>query len=100
MSKGAVDLAQSIRWPPVTASWRSVVIAVYIVEAGVKMCKVAYLSQHLVKRADRYDGLISQITEKYSSYYRVCDSVAKRQKFHRNLGVCHATIIGMHNLFV
>jgi hypothetical protein len=75
------------------------VLAVYFVEAGVKTCKVGYLSQHLAKRADRYDGLIAQVTKKYSSDCHVCD-VAKRQKFHRNLGVCRATIIGMRNLFV
>jgi hypothetical protein len=76
------------------------VLAVYFVEARMKTCKVGFLSQHLAKCAARNDGLIAQVTEKYSSDYRVCDSVAKRQMFHHNLGVCRATIIGMHNLFV
>jgi predicted ATP-grasp superfamily ATP-dependent carboligase len=76
------------------------VLVVYLVEAGVKLCKVGFLSQHLAVCADRYNGLIARVTKKYSSDYRVCDSTAKRQKYYCNLGVCRATIIGMHNLFV
>lgn len=65
-------------------------IAVYWVTDGIDMCRVGFLPRHMVKHADRYDGVLAQVTSVYSSED---DSPSKRRKFHHNKGCCVAAII-------
>jgi hypothetical protein len=76
------------------------VIEVFHLDSGIMGCKVGYLPKHLAARADRYDGLCARIVEIYSSDRTRCASVAKRQKYHRGVGCCVATIEGMRDMFV
>ena len=48
---------------------------------------------------DRYDGLCARIVKIYSSDCITCDNVAKRQKFHCNIGSCLMVILGMRGMF-
>jgi len=76
------------------------VLEVFHLGSGIMGCKVGYLPKHLAARADRYDGLCARIVEIYSSDRTRCASVAKRQKYHRGIGCCVATIEGMRDMFV
>ena len=75
------------------------VLEVFHLDSGIMGCKVGYLPKHLAARADRYDGLCARIAEIYSSDRTRCTSVAKRQKYHRGVGCCVATIEGMRGMF-
>ena len=75
------------------------VLEVFHLDSGIMGCKVGYLPKHLAARADRYDGLCARIAEIYSSDCTLCASVAKRQKYHRGVGCCVATIEGMRGMF-
>ena len=78
------------------------VVEVFHIKEGRKTCEVGYLVKHLAFCADRnqYDGLCIRITEVYSDNCTLCESVAKRLKFHCNIGCCIAIIIGMKDVFV
>jgi hypothetical protein len=76
------------------------VLEVFHLESGIMGCKVGYLPKHLAARADRYDGLCACVVEIYSSNRTRCASIAKRQKYHRGVGCCVATIEGMCDMFV
>jgi hypothetical protein len=54
------------------------VLAVYVVEDSTMTCKVGFLPQHLVVRADAYDGLYARIISIYSNR---CTNMLKREKF-------------------
>ena len=75
------------------------VLEVFLLDKGLRTCKVGYLPKHLAYRADRYDGLCARIAEIYSGDAAYCDCVAKRQKYHRNVGCCVAVIVGMKDMF-
>ncbi len=75
------------------------VLDVFVVKNGIQGCKVGYLPKHLAAWADRYDGLCDCIVEIYSGDRATCDNVAKRQKFHRNIGCCLAVILGIQDMF-
>jgi hypothetical protein len=70
------------------------VLEVFVVKNGIQGCKVGYLPKHLAAWVDHYDGLCARIVEIYSSNCTTCDNVAKRQKYHHNIGCCLAVIIG------
>jgi len=76
------------------------VLKVFHLDSGIMGFKVGYLPKHLAARADRYEGLCVRIVEIYTSNRTRCASVAKRQKYHRGIGCCVATIEGMHDMFV
>jgi hypothetical protein len=61
------------------------VLAVYVMEDCTIMCKVGFLPQHLVVRANAYDGLYACIISVYSNH---CMNELKRAKFNR--GCCVA----------
>jgi hypothetical protein len=71
------------------------VLEVFVFENGIQGCKVGYLPKHLAARADRYDGLCARIVKIYSGDRITCDNIAKRQKFHHNIGCCLAVILRM-----
>jgi hypothetical protein len=54
-------------------------VAVFLVANGTTTCKVGFLSAHLARHAQDYDGLIAHVM---------------RQKFWRNKGCCVARILG------
>jgi hypothetical protein len=75
------------------------VLEVFHLNSGIMGCKVGYLPKHLAAQADQYNGLCARIVEIYSSNRTLCASVAKRQKYHRGVGCCVATIEGMRDMF-
>jgi hypothetical protein len=54
------------------------VLAVYVMGDSTMMCKMGFLPQHLVVRADAYDGLYAHIVSIYSNR---CTNMVKREKF-------------------
>ena len=75
------------------------VLEVFHLDSRIMGCKVGYLPKHLAARVDRYDGLCARIAEIYSSNCTHCASIAKRQKYHRGIECCVATIEGMRDMF-
>jgi hypothetical protein len=75
------------------------VVEDFHVKEGRKTCKVGYLTKHLAFPVDQYDGLCMHIMEVYSDNCTLCESAAKRLKFHCNIGCCVAVIIGMKDMF-
>ena len=75
------------------------VLEVFHLDSRIMGCKVGYLPKHLATRADRYNGLCACIVEIYSSDRTHCASVPKRQKYHRGVRCCVATIEGMRDMF-
>jgi hypothetical protein len=71
--------------------WEEDVLAVYVVGDRTMTCKVGFLPQHLVVRANAYDGLYARIISVYSDR---CTNVLKREKFWRNRGCCIACVLG------
>ncbi len=69
------------------------VIAVYLCEHGVLMCKVGFLPAHLNHRTRDYDGLVARVMSVYTNR---CTNVAQRQKFWHNKGCCATRIVGEH----
>ncbi len=67
------------------------VIAVYLCEHGVLMCKMGFLPAHLNCRVHEYDRLVARVIAVYSDR---CTNVVKCQKFWRNKGCCAARIVG------
>jgi len=76
------------------------VLEVFHLNSGIMGCKMGNLPKHLATWADYYDGLCARIVEIYSSDHTRCASVTKRQKYHRGIGCCVATIEGMRDMFV
>ena len=74
------------------------VLEVFVVKQGIQRCKVGYLPKHLVARANRSNGLCTRVVKIYSRDPVTCDNVAKRQKFHRNVGCCLEMILGMRDM--
>jgi hypothetical protein len=64
-------------------------LAVFWVTDGVDRCKVGFLSRHLVKHKDHYDGKTVQIVEFLETL--ACPSA--RAKSHRNKGVARAVLL-------
>jgi hypothetical protein len=64
-------------------------LAVFWVTDGVDRCKVGFLSRHLVKHKDHYDGKTAQIVEFLET--SACPSA--RAKSHRNKGVARAVLL-------
>ena len=58
-------------------------LAVFWVTDGVDRCKVGFLSRHLVKHKDHYDGKTAQIVE----FLETLTCPSARAKSHRNKGV-------------
>ncbi len=75
------------------------VLEIFHLDSRIMGCKVGYLLKHLAAQADRYDDLCALIAEIYSSDCTICASIAKRQKYHRGVGCCVATIEGMCGMF-
>jgi hypothetical protein len=75
------------------------VLEVFHLDSGIMGCKVGYLPKHLAAQADHYDGLCVRIAEIYSSDRTLCAGIAKRQKYHRGVGCCVATIEEMRGMF-
>ncbi len=67
------------------------VLAMYVVGDSTITCKVGFLPQHLVVRANAHDGLYARILSIYSN---CCTNVLKREKFWRNKGCCVACVLG------
>jgi hypothetical protein len=67
------------------------VLTVYVMGDCTMTCKVEFLPQHLVVRADAYDGVYGRIISVYSDR---CMNVLKREKFWRNRGCCIACVLG------
>jgi hypothetical protein len=67
------------------------VLAGYVLGDRTMTCKVGFLPQHLVVRANAYDGLYARIISVYSDR---CTNVLKREKFWRNRGCCIARVLG------
>jgi hypothetical protein len=65
--------------------------AVHVMGDSTMTCKVGFLPQHLVVRADAYDGLYALIVSIYSN---CCRKVLKREKFWQNNGCCIACMLG------
>ncbi len=71
----------------------------FLLNKGLRTCKVSYLPKHLAYRVDRYDGLCVRITEIYSGDAAHCACIAKRQKYHHNVGCCVVIVVGMKDMF-
>jgi hypothetical protein len=61
-------------------------LAVFSVTDGVDRCKVGFLSRHLVKHKDHYDGMTAQIVK----FLETSTCPSARAKSHRNKGVARA----------
>ena len=64
-------------------------MAVFWVTDGVDQCKVGFLSRHLVKHKDHYDGKTAQIVE----FLETSTCPSARAKSHRNKGVARAVLL-------
>ena len=58
-------------------------LAVYWVMDGVGRYQAGFISWHLVKHSDKFDGALAQVTEVYSANYT---SNHKKQKVYKNFG--------------
>ena len=65
-------------------------LAVYHVSDGIDLCRVGFLPRHYLKNYKAYDGVLAQITDVFT--IDSSDSY-KRNRFHRNCGMCRAAII-------
>jgi hypothetical protein len=64
-------------------------LAVFWVTDGVDQCKVGFLSRHLVKHKDNYDGKTVQIVE----FLETSTCPSARAKSHHNMGVARAVLL-------
>mgnify|MGYP003390063798 CR=1 FL=1 len=64
-------------------------LAVFWVTDGVDRCKVGFLSRHLVKHKDHYDGKTAQIVE----FLETLTCPSARAKSHCNKGVARAVLL-------
>ena len=69
-------------------------IAVYHVSDGIDQCRVGFLPRHMIKHHLRYNGVLAQVTEIYSSE---SDTALKRKKYHHNRGCCIGALISFPN---
>ena len=67
---------------------------VYWVTDGIDACCIGFLPRHMNHHAVRYDGVHGQITETFSAGHH---NHAVREKWHRNMGFCHAAVISPLN---
>jgi hypothetical protein len=71
--------------------WEEDMLVVYVMGDSTMTCKVGFLPQHLVVRANAYDGLYARIVSIYSDR---CRNVLKWEKFWQNKGCCVACVLG------
>jgi hypothetical protein len=69
-------------------------IVVYWVTNGIDACCIRFLPWHMNHHAACYDGVLGQITETFSAGHH---NHAIREKWHRNMGFCRATVISPLN---
>ena len=65
-------------------------LAVFHVTGGIDGCRVGFLRRHLIKYKDKYDGRLAQVIDVFSEK---SESPSDREKHHRNMGCCRATLI-------
>jgi hypothetical protein len=64
-------------------------LAVYWVTDGIDRCRVGFLPRHFIKHKKQYDGKLAQVVEILGE----SESPSKRQKSHRNKGICRAVLV-------
>jgi hypothetical protein len=66
----------------------------YWVTDGIDACRIGFLPWHMNHHAACYDGILGQITDTFSASHH---NHAVREKWHRNMGFCHAAVISPRN---
>ena len=69
-------------------------IVVYWVINGIDACCIGFLPWHMNHHDARYDGVVGQITDTFSAGHH---NLTVREKWHRNMGFCHAAVISPLN---
>jgi len=67
---------------------------VYWVTDGIDACHIGFLPWRMNHHAARYDSVLGQITDTFSAGHH---NHAVREKWHRNMGFCHAAVISPLN---
>ena len=70
------------------------VIVVYWVTNGIDACCIGFLHLHMNHHATHYDGVLGWITDTFSAGHH---NHTAREKWHRNMGFCHAAVISPLN---
>jgi hypothetical protein len=71
--------------PAIVVSW---------VSDGIDACRIGFLPRHMNHHVVRYDGVLGQIPETFSANHH---NHAVREKWHRNMGFCRASVISPLN---